>query len=85
LHKSAEGQFSVDGVEVDAVSLLELLMGMNGASWTTPDTLRPTPVKAPTNGHKPFDEVIALLCQAAGWKWSRMEDGKYLIQVTGSR
>jgi len=82
VNKNQEGQVYLSAYDTDAVALLEQLFEVTGLAWTTPDTLRPTPVRVQTQGAKPFEDALSALCQAAGWKWSRGEGGKYVIEGT---
>jgi hypothetical protein len=81
----ADGGFTLHGYQTDCVELLEYLFLLSRNQWSSPDTLRPKPVTVQTDRSRPFDEVLGLLCDAAGWKWERAEDGKYVVRATEAK
>ena len=81
VRKQDDGQIHISVHDTDCVGLLERLFEVAGIGWVTPDTLTATPVRVSTDGAKPFEQALTMLCRSAGWKWSTDEEGKYVIRV----
>ena len=68
------GNFQVHAYNADSIGLLDDLFGKAGEGYVVDEPLRAVGVQCNTGNALPFEAVLNLLCNTAGYSWELVDD-----------